>query len=163
MKEPMNKMKSLRVPRNPLARLQELEAEMTPAVAAGPSGAAGHPETPRSSDARTHAPTNERTSERTLAATDERANGRANAATQERTHARTKEPDGAEKAALAQLLATPLEPGLLTGPFQAGTVRMPSELWKRVGWIASFTGRTKQEIIGEALLAYLERLKDEAR
>jgi len=40
---------------------------------------------------------------------------------------------------------------------------MPAELWKRVGWIASFTGRTKQEIIGEALLAYLERLKDEAR
>jgi predicted DNA-binding protein len=68
-----------------------------------------------------------------------------------------------EKAALAQLLATPLDPGLLHGPFQAGTVRMPTELWKRVGWIASFTGRTKQEIIGEALLAYLERLKDETR
>jgi predicted DNA-binding protein len=57
----------------------------------------------------------------------------------------------------------PLEPGLLHGPFQAGTVRMPAELWKRVGWIASFTGRTKQEIIGEALLAYLERLRNEAR
>jgi hypothetical protein len=155
----MNKMKSLRVPRNPLARLQELEAEMTPAVAAGPSGAAGHQETPRSSDSRTNAPTNERTLERTRAATDERANGRANAG----THARTKEPDGVEKAALAQLLATPLEPGLLHGPFQAGTVRMPTELWKRVGWIASFTGRTKQEIIGEALLAYLERLRNETR
>jgi hypothetical protein len=147
------------VPRNPLARLQELEAEMTPAGAAGSSGAAEHPEIPRSSDARTHAPTNERTSERTLAATDERTNGRAKAG----THARTNEPDGVEKAALAQLLATPLDPGLLEGPFQAGTVRMPTELWKRVGWIASFTGRTKQEIIGEALWSYLERLRNETR
>jgi hypothetical protein len=159
MKEPMNQMRSLRVPRNPLARLQELEAEMAPAVAAGSSSAAGHPETARSSDARTHAPTDERTSGHTRAATDERTSGRANAATQERT----KEPDGAEKAALTQLLATPLEPGLLHGPFQAGTVRMPTELWKRVGWIASFTGRTKQDIIGEALWSYLERLRNEAR
>jgi hypothetical protein len=155
----MNKMKSLRVPRNPLARLQELEAEVAPAMAAGPSGAAGHTEIPSSSDARMHAPANERTSERTRAATEERTSGRANAG----THARTKEPDGVEKAALAQLLATPLEPGLLHGPFQAGTVRMPSELWKRVGWIASFTGRTKQEIIGEALWSYLERLRNETR
>jgi len=159
----MNKMKSLRVPRNPLARLQELEAEMTPAVTAGPSGTADYPDIPSSSDERTHAPTDERTSERTRAATDERTNGRANAATQERTHARTKDPDGVEKAALAQLLATPLDPGLLEGPFQAGTVRMPAELWKRVGWIASFTGRTKQEMIGEALLLYLERLRNETR
>jgi predicted DNA-binding protein len=63
--------------------------------------------------------------------------------------------------ALSQLLSTPLEPDLLKGPFQAGTVRMPTELWKRVGWIASFTGRTKQDIIGEALLSYLERMKNE--
>jgi hypothetical protein len=151
------------VPRNPLARLQELEAEMTPAVAAGSSGAAEHHTIPSSSDACTHERTNEPTSERTLAATDERTNGRANAGTDARTHARTKETDGVEKAALAQLLATPLNSGLLHGPFQAGTVRMPTELWKRVGWIASFTGRTKQEIIGEALLLYLERLKNETR
>jgi hypothetical protein len=145
----MNRMRSLQVPRNPLARLQEMEAEMAPDVAPQPLNQANSQESFGPATERTHAPTNARTNER------------ANAETHPHTNARTKEPDEVEKAALSQLLSTPLESDFLKGPFQAGTVRMPTELWKRVGWIASFTGRTKQDIIGEALLAYLERIKNE--
>jgi hypothetical protein len=88
---------------------------------------------------------------RAHAPTHARANGRANG------HASV--PEGAEEAALVQLLSTPLEADLKKGPFQAATVRMPAEVWKRVGWVASFSGRTKQEVIGEALISYLDRLR----
>jgi hypothetical protein len=145
----MNKTRSLQVPRNPLARLREMEAEMDSAAAPQPPSEPKPQERLNSAHERAHEPTHERTGER------------ANVGTHERANARTKEPDGAEEAALSQLLSTPLDMDLLKGPFQAGTVRMPTELWKRVGWIASFTGRTKQAIIGEALLSYLERRKNE--
>src|SRR5262249_36480957 len=126
----MNKTRSLQVPRNPLARLQEMEAEASPAVTQRPT-AAGELKAEGGTHARTNAP----------------------------THARTNEP--VETAAWSQLLATPLPEGFMSGPFQAGTVRMAVEVWKRLGWIASFTGRAKQDIIGEALLAYIERIKNE--
>jgi hypothetical protein len=135
----MTKMRSLSVSRNPLERLQEIEAAMSPGAAASPiaNGNLANDLTPNV--ARTHAPTHARDNERT--------NGHASV------------PEGVEKAALTQLLSTPLEVDLKKGPFQAATVRMPAEVWKRVGWVASFSGRTKQEVIGEALITYLDRLR----
>lgn len=64
-----------------------------------------------------------------------------------------------EKTALAQLLSTAIEADGSKGPFQAATVRIPVGIWKRVGWVASFSGRPKQEIIAEALVIYLEQVK----
>ena len=135
----MTKMRSLSVSRNPLERLQEMEAAMSPCGAASPADDGKLASGVRPGEERTHAPTHARTNERT--------NG----------HARV--PDGLEEAALAQLLSAPLEADLRKGPFQAATVRMPAEVWKRVGWVASFSGRTKQEVIGEALISYLDRLR----
>ena len=40
---------------------------------------------------------------------------------------------------------------------------MPAEIWKRIGWVSSLTGRTKQDVIGEALLRYLEQLRGGGR
>jgi hypothetical protein len=132
----MTKMRSLSVSRNPLERLQEMEAQMSPVSAAGPANGAS---TAAPGLERTHAP----------------PHARAN----ERTGTRTCAPAGAETTALAQLLATPVDAEAMKGPFQAATVRMPAEVWKRVGWVASFSGRTKQEVIAEALTMYLEHLR----
>ncbi len=127
----MNKTKSLSVPRNPLTRLQELEA--------GLEARKGQPPAPEPTR------TNEPTNARTHASTHEPTNGGADL----------------ERTTLLQLLKTPLPAEHAKGPFQAGTVRMPVEVWKRVGWVSALTGRTKQDIIGEALRAYLERLPKE--
>jgi hypothetical protein len=147
----------LSVPRNPLERLKELEAEME---AASPGPAAeepNSPETPTTDDARTHSRTGEPTHERTHAPPRARAGFRG--------HARTGGPggEGARRAALAQLLATPVEGDPARGPLQAATVRMPIAVWEQIGWVAAFQGRAKQEVIAEALAAYLERVRMEAR
>ena|ERR1700687_2693168 len=131
----MAKMRSLSVSRNPLERLQEMEAEMN-LVPDPVTSVEGNPAKSISPDVpRTHARTNKR------------------------TNAPASVPEEVEKTALAQLLSTPLEAEMGKGPFQAATVRMPVEVWKRVGWVASFSGRTKQEVIGEALISYLEQLR----
>ena len=145
----MTKMRSLSVSRNPLERLQEIEAEMEPATQVLSVSEAKPLKTLPQLDERTHARTNAPT------------NGSANA----RTHARTSgSGEGkVETAALSQLLAAPLDEDPSKGPFHAATVRMPIDVWKRVGWVASFKGRTKQEVIGEALISYLERVRKESR
>jgi hypothetical protein len=135
----MTKMRSLSVSRNPLERLQEMEAEMNPVAASAPSIEVNPAKRLPPDVARTHAPIHARTNAR--------------------TNARASEPEGAETTALAQLLSTPLEAEASKGPFHAATVRMPTEVWKRVSWVASFTGRTKQEVIGEALILYLEQMR----
>ena len=78
------------------------------------------------------------------------------------THAHTNGVGDLARNTLVQLLKTPLEGELSKGPFQAATVRMPVEVWKRLDWVSSLTGRKKQDIIGEALVAYLEHLREHA-
>ena len=163
----MTNIRSLSVSRNPLERLQEMEAAMNPVAVAPPLGE-GHPGNHRDSNAVcTNAPTHARTNQTTNArasvrngmeetvlaseGTHERAN--------ERTNRRANAREGVEEIALAQLLSTPLEADGKQGPFQAATVRMPAEVWRRIGWVASFSGRPKQEVIGEALTMYLEQLR----
>jgi hypothetical protein len=38
---------------------------------------------------------------------------------------------------------------------------MPVAVWKRIDWVSALTGRKKQDIIGEALVAYLDRLREQ--
>lgn len=41
------------------------------------------------------------------------------------------------------------------------TVKIPTEVWERLGWVAALTGRKKQDIIAEALKDYFRAvLKD---
>jgi hypothetical protein len=143
----MTKIRSLSAPRNPLERLQQLEAEIDPPsrgdVVRGPDPAEGL----SSPDTRTTAPPHAR------------ANAPAHPRTPAPAFASGDRLAGVEEKTLAQLLATPFPGAPGQGPFQAATVRMPAELWKRVGWVSSLTGRTKQDVIGEALFRYLEQLR----
>ena len=91
-----------------------------------------------------------------------RTNERTSAPTHARMHTHTNGMGEVAHNTLQELLKTPLQGEISKGPFQAATVRMPVEVWKRLDWVSSLTGRKKQDIIGEALLAYLERLRDHA-
>jgi hypothetical protein len=143
----MTKIRSLSAHPNPLERLQQLEAEMDPTSRGDAAKAPNPAEGWRNPDARTSAPT------------PARANAPAVPCTPAPAHAPSSGVAGPEEQTLAQLLATPFPGDPTQGPFQAATVRMPVELWKRVGWVSSLTGRTKQDVIGEALLRYLEQLR----
>ncbi|MFL5342817.1 MAG: hypothetical protein ACJ8F7_22005 [Gemmataceae bacterium] len=153
----MSTLRSLAVPRNPLERLKEMEAEMDAASPAAAADEPSSPGTPTTDDARTHPRTSEPTHERTHAPPRARAGVRG--------HARTGGAGGeaARRAALAQLLGTPVEGDPARGPLQPATVRMPVAVWEQVGWVAAFQGRAKQEVIAEALVAYLERVRKETR
>lgn len=37
------------------------------------------------------------------------------------------------------------------GPFTVSTVKIPAEVWDRLGWLSKWTGRAKQDIIADAL------------
>ena len=39
-------------------------------------------------------------------------------------------------------------------PVTVSTVKIPTEVWERLGWVAAITGRTKQDLIAEALKGY---------
>ncbi len=60
--------------------------------------------------------------------------------------------------AILQLLAAPYPPTLTRGPFTVTSVKIHTEIWYRVGLAATLTGRTKQDILAEALRTYLDTL-----
>ncbi|MBX9625556.1 MAG: hypothetical protein K2X82_17245 [Gemmataceae bacterium] len=37
------------------------------------------------------------------------------------------------------------------GPFTVSTVKIPAEVWERLGWLSKWTGRAKQDILADAL------------
>jgi predicted transcriptional regulator len=48
------------------------------------------------------------------------------------------------------------EPG--KGPFHVSTVKIPSEVWERLGWAAKFSEQTQQDIIADALKDYFQKM-----
>src|SRR5262245_16045924 len=94
-------------------------------------------------------------------AANEPTHALANVGTHAPTHEQVNGVRELERTTLLQLLKTPFQNELSKGPFQAATVRMPIEVWRRIDWVAALTGRKKQDIIGEALVAYLERLREQ--
>lgn len=55
---------------------------------------------------------------------------------------------------MRELLGKPYSSSSDRGPFTVSTVKMPSEVWERLGWVSKLIGRTKQDIISEALKGY---------
>jgi hypothetical protein len=43
-------------------------------------------------------------------------------------------------------------------PLTVSTVKMPSEVWERLGWAAKFSGQTQQDIISDALKDYFQKM-----
>ena len=56
--------------------------------------------------------------------------------------------------AVRELLARPYAGEGSRAPVTVSTVKIPTEVWERLGWVAALTGRTKQDLIAEALKGY---------
>ena len=59
---------------------------------------------------------------------------------------------------MREMLAKPYRFDPKKGPFTVSTVKIPTEVWERLGWAATLTDRPKQEIISDALKEYFARL-----
>lgn len=58
--------------------------------------------------------------------------------------------------AILDLLEKPYSVNPLEGPFTVSTLKIPTVISERLGWVSSLTGRPKQEIVAEALKLYFE-------
>jgi hypothetical protein len=64
------------------------------------------------------------------------------------------ETDDPLTSAVREMLGKPYASDTDKGPFTVSTVKMPSEVWERLGWVSKLIGKTKQDIIAEALKGY---------
>ena len=64
-------------------------------------------------------------------------------------------------SAMLSLLAQPYETDVRTGPYTVSTMKIPTALVERLGWVSTLTGRTKQELVAEAIRDYLEKVRQE--
>jgi len=56
------------------------------------------------------------------------------------------------------MLSLPYTADPRKGPYTVSTVKIPTEVWERLGWAASLTERPKQEISAEALNDYYSKI-----
>lgn len=64
--------------------------------------------------------------------------------------------------AVRELLARPYTSDPRRGPYTVSTVKVPTEVWERLGWVAALTGRHKQEILAVALKDHFDKVLREA-
>jgi hypothetical protein len=60
--------------------------------------------------------------------------------------------------AVWSMLQKPYTADVRKGPFTVSTVKIPTEVWERLGWVSTLTGQPKQEIISEALKTHFEKV-----
>lgn len=65
-------------------------------------------------------------------------------------------------AAVRKMLSQPYRADPKKGPFTVSTVKIPTEVSERLGWVATLTGKPKQEILAEALKDYFAKVLKEA-
>lgn len=64
-------------------------------------------------------------------------------------------------AAVRKMLSQPYKADPKKGPFTVSTVKIPTEVSERLGWIVTLTGKAKQEILAEALKDYFAKVLKE--
>ncbi len=64
-------------------------------------------------------------------------------------------------SAMLSLLAQPYETDVRKGPYTVSTMKIPTALVERLGWVSTLTGQTKQELVAEAIRDYLEKVRQE--
>lgn len=77
--------------------------------------------------------------------------------------ARGGEPDSSEEpsplaSAVREMLSEPYTADPKKGPFTVSTVKIPTEVSERLGWVSTLTGKAKQEILAEALKDYFQKI-----
>ena len=153
------KTTSLAYPTNPLAAmrdLQELDAV---------ENASSHATSSAESSVVAQEPIRERRS------ADSREDSRAEALTDSQkptpkrsSRTRNAESDTNEAAsnpmadAVWTMLQQPYTADVRKGPFTVSTVKIPTEVWERLGWVSTLTGQHKQEIITDALKTHFEKV-----
>ena len=63
--------------------------------------------------------------------------------------------------AVRGMLSQPYTADPKRGPFTVSTVKIPTEISERLGWVAALTGKAKQEILAEALKDYFAKVLKE--
>jgi hypothetical protein len=71
------------------------------------------------------------------------------------------ESGGALVNAVRDMLSQPYTADPKKGPYTVSTVKIPTEVSERLGWVAALTGRAKQEILTEALKDYFDKVLKE--
>lgn len=166
---------SLAYPADPLAAIRELHALDARAVSTGPEAAhepvddaTAPPPSPAtgSEDGRAVADvTGSRVGSAVASADGKRAT---TSTADRRPHRPSREhgpradaPDGAGNPlvqAVRELLARPYTSDPRRGLFTVSTVKVPTEVWERLGWVATVTGRPKQEVLADALRDYFDKI-----
>lgn len=70
----------------------------------------------------------------------------------------TTSPSDPLAAAVRQMLSRPYTADPRKGPFTVSTVKMPTEVSERLGWVATLTGKAKQEILADALKDFFAKV-----
>jgi len=60
--------------------------------------------------------------------------------------------------AVRKMLSLPYTSDPKKGPFTVSTVKIPTDVWERLGWVSAWAGRPKQEIIADALREHLVKV-----
>ena len=63
--------------------------------------------------------------------------------------------------AVRGMLSQPYTADPKRGPFTVSTVKIPTEISERLGWVAALTGKAKQEILADALKDYFAKVLKE--
>ena len=63
--------------------------------------------------------------------------------------------------AVLDMLSQPYTADPKKGPYTVSTVKIPTEVSERLGWVATLIGRPKQEILTEALKDYFAKVQKE--
>lgn len=151
------KTESLAYPTNPLAAIRELQDLDAPESGGheAEANAESSATTPPVAQTGSSEVTNAAGSERRVGVAPRRRQRLANATSG--AGAADARPDPVREAVLG-MLSSPYSGEVGQGPFTTTTVKIPTEVWERLGWVASLTGQAKQEIIAEALKEYLVKV-----
>lgn len=63
--------------------------------------------------------------------------------------------------AVREMLSQPYTADPKRGPFTVSTVKIPTEVSERLGWVSALTGKAKQEILADALKDYFAKVLKE--
>lgn len=176
------KTESLSYPTNPLVALRELQDLNDPPVAIGHdsttkraaealprSSATSSVVAPADGSDSAHATSRVSSSQESSETVDATGSddGSATQTRKRKPATRTKDEEPADDsvatddpltAAVRQMLSRPYTADPRRGPFTVSTVKMPTEVSERLGWVATLTGRAKQEILAEALKDYFAKV-----
>lgn len=154
------KTEGLSYPSNPLAAMRDLQELDAPTESPQPDGSATQQQRKTSGNTATQQQQKQSVSAKERVARRDPVPPAVPA-----TSPDVPEPHGSAAVRLAMLntLLGPFESDLVKGATTATTLRLPTELWERLGMASAITGKTKQDLVSDALQIHLRKVaKDES-